>query len=172
MFWLDIKRLGWGARIRTWEWRYQKPLPYHLATPQCAGERRYRRRARAWQPACRVPGGRRAGALWTAFCGRPAPLPSIPFGRSAFLPLRPGGPAAISRSPDDNRLRSVAQSGSAPRSGRGGRRFKSCHSDHSFPVLPHLSRDGPRGSASPRRMTLGGSLIPRSAPRFPPPSWC
>ena len=25
---------GWGARIRTWEWRYQKPLPYHLATPQ------------------------------------------------------------------------------------------------------------------------------------------
>jgi hypothetical protein len=26
--------LGWGARIRTWEWRYQKPLPYHLATPQ------------------------------------------------------------------------------------------------------------------------------------------
>ena len=26
--------VGWGARIRTWEWRYQKPLPYHLATPQ------------------------------------------------------------------------------------------------------------------------------------------
>ena len=22
-----------GARIRTWEWRYQKPLPYRLATP-------------------------------------------------------------------------------------------------------------------------------------------
>ena len=25
---------GWGARIRTWGWRYQKPLPYRLATPQ------------------------------------------------------------------------------------------------------------------------------------------
>ena len=25
---------GWGARIRTWECRYQKPVPYHLATPQ------------------------------------------------------------------------------------------------------------------------------------------
>ncbi len=24
----------WGARIRTWEWRLQRPLPYHLATPQ------------------------------------------------------------------------------------------------------------------------------------------
>ncbi len=24
----------WGGRIRTSEWRYQKPLPYHLATPQ------------------------------------------------------------------------------------------------------------------------------------------
>jgi hypothetical protein len=20
---------GWGARIRTWEWRNQNPLPYH-----------------------------------------------------------------------------------------------------------------------------------------------
>lgn len=27
-------RNGWGGRIRTHEWRYQKPLPYHLATPQ------------------------------------------------------------------------------------------------------------------------------------------
>ena len=25
---------GWGGRGRTHEWRYQKPLPYHLATPQ------------------------------------------------------------------------------------------------------------------------------------------
>ena len=25
---------GWGARIRTWEWRNQNPLPYRLATPQ------------------------------------------------------------------------------------------------------------------------------------------
>jgi hypothetical protein len=25
---------GWGAWIRTREWRYQKPLPYRLATPQ------------------------------------------------------------------------------------------------------------------------------------------
>ena len=27
---------GWGARIRTWEWRNQNPLPYHLATPHQA----------------------------------------------------------------------------------------------------------------------------------------
>jgi hypothetical protein len=25
---------GWGGRVRTCEWRHQKPLPYHLATPQ------------------------------------------------------------------------------------------------------------------------------------------
>src|SRR5262245_53998971 len=25
---------GWGGRIRTYEWRLQRPLPYHLATPQ------------------------------------------------------------------------------------------------------------------------------------------
>ncbi len=30
-------KLGWGGRIRTYDTRYQKPLPYHLATPQrCA----------------------------------------------------------------------------------------------------------------------------------------
>src|SRR5579883_2117772 len=28
---------GWGARIRTWEWRNQNPLPYRLATPQAGG---------------------------------------------------------------------------------------------------------------------------------------
>jgi hypothetical protein len=32
--------------------------------------------------------------------------------------------------------RSVAQSGSAPRSGRGGRRFKSCHSDQYLAEIP------------------------------------
>ena len=25
---------NWGGRIRTYAWRYQKPLPYRLATPQ------------------------------------------------------------------------------------------------------------------------------------------
>jgi len=34
IYW-DYEEVGWGARIRTWEWRYQKPLPYRLATPQC-----------------------------------------------------------------------------------------------------------------------------------------
>ena len=34
---LDLEtnqEIGWGGRIRTSAWRYQKPLPYHLATPQ------------------------------------------------------------------------------------------------------------------------------------------
>ena len=30
----DQKNSGWGGRIRTLECRYQKPMPYHLATPQ------------------------------------------------------------------------------------------------------------------------------------------
>jgi starch synthase len=28
-----LNLINWGGRIRTSEWRYQKPLPYHLATP-------------------------------------------------------------------------------------------------------------------------------------------
>src|SRR5476651_2264397 len=26
-----LESAGWGARVRTWEWRNQNPLPYHLA---------------------------------------------------------------------------------------------------------------------------------------------
>jgi hypothetical protein len=28
------ENIGWGGRIRTYGTRYQKPMPYHLATPQ------------------------------------------------------------------------------------------------------------------------------------------
>ena len=38
---------GWGARIRTWEWRNQNPLPYHLATPQQVPENRGQLSSRA-----------------------------------------------------------------------------------------------------------------------------
>ena len=31
---------NWATRIRTWEWRYQKPLPYRLAIAQYDGGRR------------------------------------------------------------------------------------------------------------------------------------
>ena len=30
---LTFSKINWGARIRTWEWRDQNPLPYRLATP-------------------------------------------------------------------------------------------------------------------------------------------
>ena len=58
--------------------------------------------------------------------------------------------------------RSVAQPGSAPRSGRGGRRFKSCHSDH----FPHCSRNflppGGRAALSqePKRTLRGIGRTP------------
>ena len=29
-----ITLINWGGRTRTYEWRIQSPLPYHLATPQ------------------------------------------------------------------------------------------------------------------------------------------
>ena len=106
---------GWGARIRTWEWRYQKPLPYRLATPQeLVGEPGlHNRETVMWQPG-QVQGFEAPSGAARAFSALAAP------GRRRYK--------AASR---DHRRRSVAQSGSAPRSGRGGRRFKSCHSDHS-----------------------------------------
>src|SRR5262249_3197686 len=55
----ETRLVGWGARIRTWEWRNQNPLPYHLATPQYALTRARGTIAAARQAinarACRVP---------------------------------------------------------------------------------------------------------------------
>lgn len=31
---ISIDKNGWGGRTRTYECRIQKPVPYHLATPQ------------------------------------------------------------------------------------------------------------------------------------------
>ena len=53
------------------------------------------------------------------------------------------------------RCRSVAQSGSAPRSGRGGRRFESYHSDQLKPRKPTLYRAKPPGN---REAVLSGRL--------------
>ena len=48
-------KLGWGARIRTWECRYQKPVPYRLATPQHGGSLIAKREGadNAYVPLCR-----------------------------------------------------------------------------------------------------------------------
>src|ERR1700726_837225 len=46
--------------------------------------------------------------------------------------------------PAASQYRSVAQSGSAPRSGRGGRRFKSCHSDQNSLYISIDSVSGPK----------------------------
>ena len=57
---------GWGGRIRTYDTRYQKPMPYRLATPQLcrasyarygAGSRPFRQKNRALAP---IPAGPRA----------------------------------------------------------------------------------------------------------------
>src|SRR5436305_4713814 len=44
----DLAEAGWGGRIRTSEWRYQKPLPYHLATPHRGATDK--QAGRGWQP--------------------------------------------------------------------------------------------------------------------------
>ena len=34
---MEFEKGGWGGRIRTYGTRYQKALPYRLATPQSKG---------------------------------------------------------------------------------------------------------------------------------------
>ena len=63
----------------------------------------------------------------------------LPVAPSSRYVLAAPGEAVISRPPG---RRSVAQSGSAPRSGRGGRRFKSCHSDQHLAPIHIRSANG------------------------------
>ena len=108
---------GWGGRVRTSEWRNQNPLPYHLATPQSV----------------RV-NSRFAGRLQG---GSAKNSPKI-IGENHTSCLRPAGDPAIE--PPTTGIRSVAQPGRALRSGRRGRRFKSCHSDQLFPEISTMSK--------------------------------
>src|SRR5215470_6375590 len=62
---------------------------------------------------------------------------------SYLISLRPSGALVIRPAS----CRSVAQPGRAPRSGRGGRRFKYCHSDQTTPGGP----DFPQLSTSPHK---------------------
>jgi hypothetical protein len=119
---------GWGARIRTWD--HGTKARCLTAWPRPNPLRRYARFA------LRLPDRAAPGERYNMVSG--CPPSSIgrleqrtPFGKPGKPPkmalLRP---LALTSIYGDSASRSVAQSGSAPRSGRGGRRFKSCHSDH------------------------------------------
>lgn len=104
-----------------------------------------------------------------------AAAPVSPFFRRLRFPaaclLRTTERLAISRPPVD---RSVAQPGRAPRSGRGGRRFKSCHSDQNFPIYYDVRSAALRGlflfsteiPAVPRK--IDAPFRRSSAPARPP----
>ena len=146
--WHPVKS-GWGGRDRTSEWRNQNPLPYRLATPQQA------------RKPCRQ--GSRNGAEHTGI-GRGA-QPAAPAGESRPEGAESWGFALAGQcfggyNAAFEPARSVAQSGSAPRSGRGGRRFESCHSDQvrKRKKAPGASR---RGSLPRFRVRQGfGQVLP------------
>lgn len=96
---------GWGARIRTWEWRYQKPLPYHLATPQlrrcllkpaggCKGHSQaFGGRARPLSGAAGTGAGWRGRAAGES-CQASGCRPPRETAAAANMARRPGGRAA------------------------------------------------------------------------------
>ena len=93
-------------------------------------------------------GNQQVARASTPTCSAHAGLNSRNLGRGARLPLLP--PAGASIRPalraEPRRCRSVAQSGSAPRSGRGGRRFESYHSDQFKPRKLDPDARSPRGN--------------------------
>ncbi len=87
-----LKLPGWGAGIRTPEWRYQKPLPYHLATPQC------RERAESYAIRARKATAR-TGPVLTQF--RPVRRPGSTGFDMLFRALRGLRKAAIGPAPSE-----------------------------------------------------------------------
>jgi hypothetical protein len=111
-------KVGWGARIRTWEWRNQNPLPYHLATPHRPHEGR--------GPQLYSEG------ILRAILREEAALAG--YGHGRYNARSPGAilTGRIRRCPFGLTVgRSVAQPGSALASGARGREFESPRSDHS-----------------------------------------
>ena len=130
---------GWlGRQDSNLGSRDQNPLPYRLATPQS-----YRSRPAPTERTCLriadmpvvLPSNyerhahlQRAGSSFGA-------APIIGFisssqRRDSYFKGVLAGPASPRYKTARQGHRSVAQPGSAPASGAGGRRFKSCHSDH------------------------------------------
>ncbi len=159
---------GWGGRIRTSVWRNQNPLPYRLATPQLP--RRCRRRpdhsARSAAPQPRgsralfATDGRRLRAVRRNVMSRIGfaaagelmqPQNFVSSGLAACVRL---DYKSAARAGSASGHRSVAQSGSAPRSGRGGRRFESSHSDQ----LSHWSYWNLRTSRNAAAVAQVGAL--------------
>ena len=165
---------GWGGRDRTSEWRNQNPLPYRLATP-------HRRRGNSAFQRKGESSLRRNGGLSCADAGSDRDFKEFPtsarrhdgllrFSQQVLVaaPQRRYKTAAsrfgakISRAFSD---RSVAQPGSAPASGAGGRRFESSHSDHSFSHLKSAAQGASSATADPGAL-LGGQ------PDFPSVEAC
>ena len=143
---------GWGGRIRTSAWWNQNPLPYRLATPHYAFKRadHSRDRARLQRGTCnlgKIVPRKRIKSFQTQgisgfFCtmdrqdetgearafnclSRRTEMQAIDSVMQAcHTTVLPRLLHAIIKG-EVYSSRSVAQSGSAPRSGRGGRRFKS-----------------------------------------------
>ena len=70
---------GWGGWIRTNAWRYQKPLPYRLATPQTF-KKDLHKLAESWQTITKRLGKgkhQKGPNLWTNFHNRSMELSCI-----------------------------------------------------------------------------------------------
>jgi hypothetical protein len=58
-------KVGWGGRIRTYDTRYQKPMPYHLATPQSPRESNLATKSLAINPVLALKPGKMWLIFWT-----------------------------------------------------------------------------------------------------------
>ena len=94
VFYINGLSAGWGARIRTWEWRNQNPLPYHLATPHrgrsatrpAEATRTIVKRTRAGNPVAEV---RPTGPLPSAAASGADQPAALTFGPLATATTRP-----------------------------------------------------------------------------------
>ena len=135
-----------GSRGRSGDWRRRGGSGWGTRTRTLNDGTKNRSVTITPSPSGTGPGGREGGGIAQRRrgCNRRRKRPRNRAEGSLAAPGALLYKPALSR-------RSVAQSGRAPRSGRGGRRFESCHSDHSVwvPARHFPDRLSSRASTAP-----------------------
>lgn len=185
---IDRKNTGWGGRIRTSEYRLQRPLPYHLATPQSeplnSSTRHLDRQdtiPRLWKDALKDQMERRVSGDWGALHPNPIPASVSHAASSRHTRTRLAITGRSSAKPAGRRVLRRHQPGCQSRSPfgqeqRSGGTRPSWHRAQRCPPLakqPSLSGCGsPRPEARERSALHRPPCVPLfSAGRPSPPPW-
>src|ERR1043165_4622400 len=156
-----ITFLSWGGRIRTCECRFQRPVPYHLATPQS----RFQAPRSGRRPAAHRPSARRYSARVSVAHAKTCQPPAARRTSRA----RPASPL-LSKTPKtlEPLPESIAQRAPAPKSASRARAVngssRATTASKSFAAASRREPENPASARETDRLTTTSSFVKAGAP--------